>query len=84
MLINRPLLFVISVNIILLDTHLKILGSGESLLVQCLKVCVFNAGDLASIPDQGTRSHMPQLRVCAPQLRIPQVVPKIENPECCN
>jgi len=81
---DSVLRFVNSVNIILLDTHLKILGSGESLQVQWLRDCVFNAGDLGSIPDQGTRSHMPQLRVCVPQLRIPQVVPKIENPACSN
>ena len=28
-----------------------------------------NAGGLGSIPGQGTRSHVPQLTVCMPQLR---------------
>ena len=28
-----------------------------------------NARGLGSIPGQGTRSHMPQLRVCMPQIR---------------
>ena len=30
-----------------------------------------NAGGLGSAPGQGTRSHMPQLRVYKPQLKIP-------------
>ena len=32
---------------------------------------------LSSIPSQGTRSHMPQLRVCVSQLKIPKAVTKI-------
>ena len=35
---------------------------GTSLAVQWLRVCTPNAGDLGSIPGQGTRSHIPQLR----------------------
>ena len=42
---------------------------GTSLVVQWLKLLTINAGDLGSIPDQGTRSPMPQLKVCTPQLR---------------
>ena len=34
-----------------------------SLMVQWLRLHVPNAGGLGSIPEQGTRSHMPQLRV---------------------
>ena len=36
---------------------------GTSLEVQWLRISAPNAGDLGSIPDQGTRSHMPQLTV---------------------
>ena len=36
---------------------------GTSLVVQWLKLRTPNAGGLGSIPGQGTRSHMPQLRV---------------------
>ena len=31
------------------------------------------------IPDQGTRFHMSQLRVCMPQLRIPYATTKIKE-----
>ena len=40
---------------------------GASLVVQWL---ILNAGGPGSIPGQGTRSHMPQLRVRLPQLNI--------------
>ena len=37
-----------------------------TLVVQWLRLCAPNAGDLSSIPGQGTRSHMPQLKIpCA-------------------
>ncbi|TEA36264.1 hypothetical protein DBR06_SOUSAS18910032, partial [Sousa chinensis] len=36
-----------------------------------LRLCAPNAGGPGSIPGQGTISHMPQLRVCMPQLKIP-------------
>ena len=36
---------------------------GTSLVVQWLRLHAPNAGSLGSIPGQGTRSHMPQLRV---------------------
>ena len=41
-----------------------------SLIVQWLIFHTPNAGVPGSIPGQGTRSHMPQLRVHLPQLRI--------------
>ena len=52
---------------------------GTSLVVQWLRLCAPNAGDLGWIPDQGTRSHMPQLRVCKllkmkQQVKIPRVI----------
>ena len=47
----------------------RLLGEGTSLVVQWLRLQAPNAGCLGSIPGQGTRSHMPQLRVRMPQLR---------------
>ena len=47
-------------------------SSWTSLVVQWLRPRAPNAGDLGSIPDQGARSHMPQLTVCMPQLKIPR------------
>ena len=41
-----------------------------SLVVQWLRLCVPNGGDLSSIPGQRTRSHVSQLRVRMPQLEI--------------
>ena len=41
-----------------------------ALLVQGLRLCAPNAGDLGSISGQGIRSHMPQLSVCMLQLKI--------------
>ena len=41
-----------------------------SLVVQWLRLHVPNAGVLGSIPGQGTISHMLQLRVRMPQLRL--------------
>ena len=40
------------------------------------------AGGLGSIPGQGTRSHMPQLRVYTQKLKIPHAVTK--DPACGN
>ncbi|TEA39003.1 hypothetical protein DBR06_SOUSAS1710095, partial [Sousa chinensis] len=42
-----------------------------SLVVQWLILHAPNAGGPGSISGQGTRSHMPQLRVCMLQLKIP-------------
>ena len=44
-------------------------ASGISLLIQWLRLPVLKAGGPGSIPGQGTRSHMPQLRVFMPQRR---------------
>ena len=46
--------------------------------------CASNAGGASSIPGQGTRPHMPQLRVCLWQLKIPRATAKTEDPECHN
>ena len=50
--------------------------SGTSLVVQWLGLCAPNAGVPGLIPGQGTRSHMPQLRVHMPQLKIPHAATK--------
>ena len=41
------------------------------LVVQWLRLHAFNAKGLGSIPGQGTRAHMPKLRVHLPQLKDP-------------
>ena len=46
-------------------------------------LCVQSRGP-GLIPSQGTRSHMPQLRVHMPPLKILYAVMKIEDPGCCN
>ncbi|TEA42091.1 hypothetical protein DBR06_SOUSAS37310005, partial [Sousa chinensis] len=50
-----------------------------SLVVQCLRLCTPNAGGPGSIPNQGTRSHLPQLRVSMPQLKILHATTKIPH-----
>ena len=42
--------------------------AGTSLVVQWLRLHAPNAGGLGSIPGQGTRSHMLQLRPCADKI----------------
>ena len=49
--------------------HFKSEQIGTSLVVQWLRLCAPNAGGLVSIPGQGTRSHLQQLRVHMPQLK---------------
>ena len=49
---------------------------GISLVVQWLRLCTPNAGGLGLTPGQETHSHMPQLRVCMPHLKIMHA--------CCN
>ena len=41
-----------------------------SLVVWWLRLGASNSGDLGSVPGQGTRSHMPQLRVPMLQLKL--------------
>ena len=50
---------------------------GTSLVVQWLRLCVPNTGRLDSIPSQGTRSHMPQLKVHRGQPKIPTQTNKL-------
>ena len=56
--------------------HLTSQQLGTSLVVQWLRLCTHNAGDMGLILGQGARSHMPQLSSLA--------ATKIEDPSCCN
>ena len=49
---------------------------GTSLVAQWLRLWAPNVGALGSIPGQGTRSHLPQLRVRMLQLKIPRAATK--------
>ena len=51
-------------------------------MVQWLRLRSPNAGGLGWIPGQGTRSRMPQLRACIPQLKDP--AHGNEDPGCRN
>ena len=46
-------------------------------MVQQMKLCTLNARGLGSIPRQGTRSHMPQLRILMLQLKTSHATTKI-------
>ena len=48
----------------------KVVFLGTSRLVQWLRLCAPNAGDMGMISAQGTGSHMLQVGVCMPQLKI--------------
>ena len=50
-------------SLVIKDTYIY----GTSLVVQRLRLQAPNAKHLGSIPSQGTRSHMLQLRVCTPR-----------------
>ena len=55
---------------------------GTSLVAQWLRLHAPNAGGLGSIPDRGTRSHMPQLRIL--QAATKDSACLIEDPACGN
>ena len=54
-----------------------------SLLIQWLRLWASSAGGLGSIPGQGARSHMPQLRVHMLQLKLPHVATKAAKKRDC-
>ena len=60
------------------------LSTWISLVVQWLRLHAANAGGLGSIPGQGTRSHMLQLRVHMPQLKIPHTTTKTWHSQISN
>ena len=53
-------------------------GLGTSLVVQWLRLPTPNAGGLGSIPGQGTRLHMPQLKIPHTTMKIPSAETKIQ------
>ena len=58
-------------------------------MVQWLRLHAPNAGGLGSVPGQGTRSCMLQLRACMPQVKIPLASTEdltcgTKDPACCN
>ena len=55
-----------------------------SLLIQWLRLWASSAGGLGSIPGQGARSHMLQLRVHMLQLKLPHVATKAAKKEIVN
>ena len=62
----------------MLNFPLKInLLKGTSLVVHWLRLRAPNADSPGSIPGQGTRSHILQLRVHMPQLKISSAAAKI-------
>ena len=48
-------------------------------MVPWLRLHAPNAGGLGLIPGQGTRSHMPQVRVCMSQLKSLNAATKVED-----
>ena len=53
--------------------------TGPSLVAQWLRLRAPNARGPSSIPYQGARSHVLQLRVCMPQLKIPCAATKTQH-----
>ena len=49
---------------------------GTSLVVRWLRLRVASAGDPGSIPGQGTRPHMPQLKIPHAATKIPRAATK--------
>ena len=52
---------------------------GTFLMIQWLRLCALNVGDLGSISGQGAISYIPQLRVCMMQLKIPHAPTKTQH-----
>ena len=46
-------------------------------MVRRLRLCTPNAGGLGSIPGQGTRSHMPQLKISHVATKVPSPTAKM-------
>ena len=57
-------------GIVLSERHQTENHKGTSLVVQWLKLYAPNTGGWSLIPGRGIRSHMRQLRVQVPQLRL--------------
>ena len=52
------------------------IATRTSLVVQWVRLCTPNAGGQGSIPGQGTRSHMPQLKIPHAAAKIPRATTK--------
>ena len=63
---------------------LKTSPCNTSLVVQSVRLSTPDAEGPGSIPGQETRSHMPQLGVCVPQLKSPHAATETEDPTCHN
>ena len=61
---------------------IKKTDSGDFSGVQWPRLHAPHARGSGLIPDQGTRSHLLQLRVPKPQLKIPYAATKMEDPKC--
>ena len=59
------------------NLRLKIPNDATSLVAQWLRLCASSAGGPGSIPGQGTKSHVQQLRAHVQQLKTPHVAMKI-------
>ena len=70
--------FMMSLENVYIKRIIKVRGT--SLVVQWLRLHAPNAGGPGLIPGQGTRSHMLQLRVRMPQIKIPHATSKTEGP----
>ena len=57
----------------------RIFCMGTSLVVQWLRLCTPNAGGPGSVPGQGTRSHMPQLKILHAATKIPHATTKTRH-----
>ena len=67
-----------------LKSYLKKLSLGDFPGSPVLGLWAPIAVGLGLIPDQGTRSCKPQLRIYMLQLKIPHAITKTENPTCRN
>ena len=61
----------------LASKFINIFLSQENANVQWLRLHVPNTGGLLLIPGQGTRSHMPQLKIPHAAMKIPHAATKI-------
>lgn len=67
-----------------LKSYLKKLSLGDFPGSPVLGLRAPSAAGLGSIPDRGTRSCKPQLRIYMLQLKIPHALTKTESPTCRN
>ena len=76
-------IFGILLQLAILPTSLKS-HPGTSLVVQWLRLRAPNAGGPGSIPGQGTRSHMPQLKIPHAATKKRFCMLQLKDPTCRN